>query len=225
MVATPGVTIEGHAPLLRALREVAEVDVVAMPCSGDSAAMVGAIRRAVAAQPRPPVVVAHGIGATLVLLAAPFLSAERLVLAAPVLRPPRSEALTWLISREQIGQVDLGAPLSWRERPIQEVLLGRHEPELLTCVSSALVREVVGWSNAGSIPLDLDAVPQAVWIAMGLLDEVAQPEVLVASSRELQQRKLVRLGITRMDPRDFGHLDLLVDPIPIRAMVRAVARP
>lgn len=71
------------------------------------------------------------------------------------------------------------------------------------------------------MPIDLSHVDRPVWIAVSLGDSVASVEAVVPASRALPERHLVRLGINRMDPRDFSHADMLADPIPVRAATRA----
>jgi alpha-beta hydrolase superfamily lysophospholipase len=221
LVTTPGLDVAHYRPLVEALREGGtEVALVAFPCSGDVDDAVAAVARAGAELPEGYVVVAHGLGATLALAAGPALAPSRWVLLAPVLDIPDTKAARYLATLE-VGGGALGAARpEWNGRDLSEVLLGGEAS--LGCVAPALAREVRGWMRAGDVPLPLERIAQPVWIGLGLLDEVAATEVAVEASRRLARRELVRLGVTRFDPRDYGHLDLLMDPVPVEAAARAV---
>ena len=47
---------------------------------------------------------------------------------------------------------------------------------------------------------------------------------LVPASRELPDRRLLRLGITRLDGTDFDHLGLLREPAAHKAAFKAVKK-
>ena len=60
LVATPGIDVDGYAPLVQALRaEGADPEIVALPCTGDAGALSGLVARRLREHERPPVVVAH----------------------------------------------------------------------------------------------------------------------------------------------------------------------
>lgn len=218
LVHTPGAALEAHATLHTALTDAGHaVHTAGFPCSGTSADLAGAVERAGEALGEGYVVVAHGLGATIALRA--DLEASRYVLLAPVLGAPVVEAAK---AAAHLETLDLRVATPWRGRDLREALLGTPLPPL-TCLSPQLAREVQGWVRAGSVPVALEEVGAPVWVGVGLLDELAPPEVLVAASRRIPERTLVRLGITRLDPRDFGHAAMLVDPIPARAAAGAVA--
>lgn len=207
LILTPGWDLEAYVPLIRALRDGgSEVGIVTFPCSGGLDDALARVRRAQGAE--ETVVVAHGLGATLALLAG---LPHRHVLLAPVLDVWPVEDTRALAALPVDVAVDLSAG--------HPDLLGGTPP--LGCVAPRLAQTVQGWIREG-MDLPLETVDAHVWIGVGLLDQVAAVEAVVPASRRLPRRELVRLGITRLDPRDYGHVDLLVDPVPIRAAVRAV---
>jgi hypothetical protein len=190
--------------------------VVEPGCLGDLDQLADRVRKVVAAQDPPPVVVAHGLGATVALAAGG--EVERYVLLGPVLGVPRSAAIDAALDRLP-GPVARDVPAPWNGRDLRTVLLGDPVPPL-TCFPPGLAAEIRTWRERG-LPLRLDRVDAPVWMAVGLLDEVAPVEVAVPASRALAERTVVRLGIAHLDPRDYTHRDLLLDPVPIRAAVRA----
>lgn len=220
IVATPGVGLEGYRPLVAALRDRGvDPAVVELPCSGDAATLSAAIGRAVRGRPGA-VVVAHGLGATLALLGAPDAEVSRWVLLAPWLGVPDTAAVRALAGRPVVGPPALDRPAPWSGHDLRRVLLGDRLPPL-GCFPAALARDLLGWLEAGAVPVTPEAVAAPVWIGGGLLDELAPPEVLVPASRRFPERELVRLGIQRLDPVDYAHADLLSAPGPVRAAVNA----
>lgn len=222
LVVTPGFEATAFLPLRRALeREGVQVRTlefeVAGQSSGDYAATIAA---AADRMPEHTVLVAHGFGATLSLMADP--NVERMVLLAPVLAVVPEALVRDLALLPPHGAVDLRTPYLWHERDVAAVLLGRPVPDL-GLVSGAFVVEVQGWVRDGHVPLDLGRVEVPVWIAVGLADEVATVEATVPASRTLPDRRLVRLGANRFDPRDYTHGDLLQNEVPVRVAARAAA--
>lgn len=219
LVVTPGVALESYGPLLDALGGAdAGVTVVDAPCAGqDSAELADAVRRAAARLDRP-VVVAHGLGATLALMADPP-EVERYVLLAPVL------AHLPVVDSRAFAGVPVAGPVELagdgRLSAARDRLVG---PGLTYgCAPAGFAAEVAAWAGGAPIPLDLGAVDAPVWMAVSLRDDVAGVEVVVPASRALPARTLVRLGVNRLDPRDYDHAALLLDPAPIAAAAAAVA--
>jgi len=91
LVTSPGVAFDAYRPLYTALRDRgAAVTVVEPGCVGGLDALAARVRAVVDASDRP-VVVAHGLGATIALDAGG--DVERYVLLAPVLGMPPSASL------------------------------------------------------------------------------------------------------------------------------------
>lgn len=222
LVTSPGVQLEAYEPLYVALRDRgAEVTPVAFPCSGDLDRARDLVARTAAELGPDVVVVAHGLGATVALLAHGDAPPSRYVLLAPILDLKPTLALEWVAGRSVGTALDLSVAT---DAPAQ-VLLGPGAERYLGCVAPRVATTVQHWIREGAVPLDLEAVDRPVWIGVGLLDEVATVEAVVPASRRLPRRELVRLGINRLDPRDYTHLDLLLDPVPIEAAVQAVFAP
>ena len=216
LVTTPGVKLDAYLPLIEALRaHEVQVETVVFPCSGSGQDYRDKIRRQCEGQSWT--VVAHGLGATLALQSG--VQAERFVLLGPVLDVVPGLAMQPLIHTPITGMLSLETPLG--EPSLQQLLLGDWE-EQLTCVSPAWAKEVQQWLRDSHIPLDLAAIEAPVWLGVGLLDEVATVEAVVPVSRDFPHRTMIRLGVARMDPKDYRHFELLSDAIPLRAAVRAV---
>jgi len=168
------------------------------------------------------VLVAHGYGATLLLLGAEHLPTRRLVLLAPVVGPVQGPLVDHL-SALPIGlSLDLGEALLWREMDAWALMVGgSHRGR---CVSAEAAREAQAWLRTGP-PLHLLQVSSPVWLGVGAGDEVSPLEVVVPMTRALPARTLVRFGINRFDAADFSHGELLESPQVLRAVRQAVARP
>lgn len=222
LIVTPGFEETAFLPLRRALeREGVQVRTLAFPVAGQTSDdYAAAIAAAADAMPEPTVLVAHGLGATLSLQADP--NVERLVLLAPVLAVVPQQIVRDLSALPPRAAVDLSAAFAWHDRSAATVLLGPRVPEV-GLVSGAFVAEVQGWITSGHVPVDLPRVEVPVWIGIGLADEVATVEATVPASRLLPERRLVRLGANRFDPRDYTHGDLLQDEVPVRVAARAAA--
>ncbi|MEQ1504577.1 MAG: hypothetical protein ABMB14_20225 [Myxococcota bacterium] len=221
VVVTPGVGLDAYRPLLAALaNEDVDPVVITVPCSGDAEALAAIVRRRLA-EVDQPVVVAHGLGATLALLA--DADVHQYVFLGPVLGVPGAAALDDLATVPVGARVDLRAPRPWGEHDLRQVLLGATLPAL-GCFPAALARDLQGWIAARHVPLALDQVTAPVWLGVGLLDELAPPEVVIPTSRALPDRTVVRLGIARFDPVDYDHAALLAEPAPLRAAARVAAR-
>ncbi|MBW1880824.1 MAG: hypothetical protein JRJ84_20915 [Deltaproteobacteria bacterium] len=222
VVVTPGFQLEGYLPLVWALRnDGRDVRVLTFGCGAqDGEALVEAI--VTVAHPLGPdlTVVAHGVGAALVLMAAPRLESDRYVLLAPVLDIWPVASTEWLAGQPILPSLDLSDPLAWNDHPVQSLLLG--EPVLpLTCVPVPFAAEVQGWIGDAHVPMDLSAVQAPVWIAVSAGDDVAAVEAVIPAARALPDRKLVRFGVVRLDRQDFTHGEMLRHAIPVRAAVRA----
>lgn len=221
LVVTPGFERAAFLPLQRALvREGQGVVWVDGPPPASVADAVGLIAEATRAHP-DATVVAHGVGATFALMAAKEAPAARYVLLAPVLGVVPSPLMQDLAASPAPPSVDLAVGGRWRDRDVLDVLLGPVTPEL-NVLSGTLVAELQGWVRAGRVPVDLSAVQAPVWLEIGLTDEVATVEAVVPASRLLPHRRLVRPGMTRFNPQDFTHGEILTHPIPTRLAARAV---
>lgn len=220
VVVTPGFAVEGFLPLVRALaRDGHDVQVASFPCgAGDTAALAEAL--GAADLPEGATVIAHGLGAPIALRAP--LDADRYVLLAPVLDVWPVAATAWLAGQEIGPSLVLDRPLDWRGTDVRRVLLGEAPP--LGCVPVGFARDVQGWILEGAVPLDLGAIEVPVRIAVSPADEVATLEATVPAARALPDGRVVRLGLTRMQGRDFTHGEMLRARAPVRWAVRASRR-
>ncbi|MEQ1564865.1 MAG: hypothetical protein ABMA64_04450 [Myxococcota bacterium] len=202
VVTAPGVGFDVYRPLLEGLRAAgARVEVVEPGCVGGFDSLTARVRAEID-RGAPTVVVADGLGATLALAAGGRV--ERYVLLGPVLAPPDTDA-------GRAAFADFTSPAA------RAAVLGEDGGG---CVSTALAAELAaGWPFT---PAPVDA---SVWVAMGMLDELAPVEVVTPASRALGPRRLVRLGVARFDPRDYTHVDLIRDPVAVEVAVEvAVGR-
>jgi pimeloyl-ACP methyl ester carboxylesterase len=222
VVVTPGFDLEGFLPLVQALGDDGhDVQVVQLPCADQSSSdLASMIAEASWAISEPPIVVAHGFGGTLALMAAPRSHASRMVLLAPVLDLVPVAATAWLVGLDLAHGVDLSAPLSWEGQDVASLLLGA-DPPALGCAPGPFLSEVAGWVQTGDVPIPLEQVALPVWIAVSLGDNVASVEGVVPTARRLPDRDLVRLGLNRFDPSDYTHGDMLRGDVPIRSAVKA----
>jgi len=225
VVQTPGVARPAMLPLLQALASQGDdVHLVTLPCDADdTTALAGQVAQAVRALGPKTVVVAHGLGATLALRAAPDAPARGYVLLAPVLDLWPEQATTFLAGRTVGGAVDLRQPLPWAGHELRTVLLGDPLPPL-SCVASGLATDVQAWIRAAHVPLDLSAVKAPAWVGVSLGDEVATLEAVLPAARRLPEHAVVRLGIDRLDPQDYDHAQMLGDAVPVRVAVKAACR-
>lgn len=225
LIVTPGVELTAFLPLARGLTAGGmDVHALVFPAASQTSAdYADAIASAGATLPDYTVVVAHGLGATLALQAAPRLEVARYVLLAPVL-DLRPLAVSGFLADQPVGAaLDLRRSLDWRGRDVASVLLGAQKPAL-GVVSGPFAAEVQGWIRVGAVPVDLALVDRPVWIAVSLGDNVASVESVVPASRALPDRRLVRLGINRLDAQDYSHGEMLAGKTPVRAAVRAARR-
>jgi len=224
VIVTPGMGRDAFQPLVSELeRASVQVRVQEFGCGlGGVGAHVDALVAELQRGDGDEVVVAHGYGATLALLAAERGPQRREVLLAPVLGPLPGPLGAWL-AEQPVGQaLDLREPLRWQGRDVWGLLVGA-EPDG-SCVSAAAAREAAGWMRAGP-PLHLDQVRVPVWLGVSAGDALSPVEVVVPASRALPDRELVRFGLNRFDRADFRHGELLVAPEVLRAVRRAVVRP
>jgi hypothetical protein len=223
VVVTPGFAIDGFLPLIRGLRaDGHDVRVLEFDCAGQDAARLAGDLAEAARGLDHPVVVAHGLGATLALMAAPELDAERLVLLAPVLDVVPADSVAWLAALPHGAAVDLSAAWRWTDHAnVARILLGDAAPPL-TCAPGPFVDDVQGWIAAAAVPIAFAKVDEPVWIGVSLGDDVATVEAVLPASRLLADHAVVRLGRNRLDPRDYTHADLLVADVPVRRALDAV---
>jgi len=223
VVVTPGFSLQAFLPLIRGLlKDGHEVHTIEFACQGQTRRELEAeLLEAVQALPPGQTLVAHGLGATLALGAAP--SVDRYVLLAPVLDIQPVAATGWLASLPTSSTVDLSQPLAWNGFPVADLLLG--DPVPLTCASGPWVRELQADVLRGSIELSLERVEQDVWLGVSLGDEVAQIEAVIPASRHLPHRTVSRLGLNALHGRDFSHGAMLTHRIPIRAAMKALRKP
>lgn len=215
VVQTPGLRRRAMVPLLQALVDAGfEPVVLEAPCTTGSAAELAAGLGAVAAAAPEAPVLAHGLGAGLVLMADPAMGDRSVALIAPTLAVVPSP-LT-----EQALAADVGASVVFDplHPPWRELLDVAHPP--VGCLSPALAREVQGWVAAGGPPVDLGRIDRPVWVGVALGDDVATVEAVVPASRALPDRTLVRFGRNRWDPEDYGHVGLLLEPRVHRTLLR-----
>ncbi|TNE84207.1 MAG: hypothetical protein EP330_30265 [Deltaproteobacteria bacterium] len=236
VVATPGYAPEAFRPLAEFLvKKGHDVRLLSFPCLPDDASDYRRSIDEAAGTLGEHAVVAHGLGATLVL--GTRLGAEQLALLGPVLAPARSEAadlvagmavgpdvdLTISIDKWTSGrQVNLSVPRPFGATDAASVLLGE-DPPLQECASGPLAAEVQRWYLEGP-DVDLASIATPTWIGVGLLDRLSPVEVLVPASRELPNRRLLRLGITRLDGKDLDHLGLLRDKVAHKAAYKALKK-
>jgi hypothetical protein len=223
VVVTPGFAIDGFLPLIRGLRaDGYDVRVLEFDCAGQDAARLAADVAEAARGLDHPVVVAHGLGATLTLLAAPDLEAERLVLLAPVLDVVPAGTVAWLASLPHGAAVDFSAARGRVDHEdVARILLGDDAPPL-TCAPGPFVDDVQGWIADADVPIAFASVDLPVWIGVSLGDDVATVEAVLPASRLLPDHTVVRLGRNRLDPRDYSHADLLMAAVPVRRALDAV---
>lgn len=217
VVQTPGLSRGAYAPLVHALeQEGLHPRVVGFDCgSHDLADLVDQL---VAAAGPELVVVAHGLGATLALEAAPRLQGARFVLSAPILGVVPQPGLLEAV------QGDVGASVVLSEARAAP-LLGEPVPEL-SCVPVPFAAEVQSWVRAGSVPLDLAAVDEPVFMVLSLGDDVATVEATLPAARQLAgPRRVLRVGISRFDPQDYQHAQLLSEPRLLRVLAREARQP
>lgn len=220
LIVTPGFDEVGFLPLQRAIeREGVGVVRVVLPPPASVAEAVEGISAAQRAHP-DATVVAHGLGATLAVLAAERGAAPRYVLLAPVLGVVPSPLMASLAASPPSPAVSLR--VGGEGSPAQ-VLLGPDAPPL-SAWGGGFAAELQSWVLAGHVPVHLGAVTAPVWLAVGLTDEVATVEAVVPASRALPRRRLVRVGMTRFDPQDYSHGQMLTASVPTRLAARAAAR-
>ena len=224
VVVSPGFSLQSHEQLLRALKnEGYETHVHTFSCAGqDSQAMTDSIATAAAELTQPYVVVAHGAGAALALMAAPNLEASSYVLLAPILDIWPVAAFEWLQTRKLEPGIDLSTRATWQGHDLHSLLLGNEAPEL-GCVSLGLAREAQRWLAEGFPAQHLQNIQEPVFIAVSLGDNLSTMEAVVPASRRLPNRTLMRMGVKRFDPLDFTHAQMLTHEVPIGVALDAIA--
>jgi hypothetical protein len=218
VVRTPGFTVGAFEPLVRALvAEGLDVWEVGFPAREQTSAdFVAALGEARAQLPARVDVVAHGVGATLALMAASELHPRGMYLLAPLLVVPEGPPAALLRQLPVGPAVDLASPLPYAGDTLQRRLgvdRGALEP-----VSGRFAAEVLAWHA----PVNLAAVSVPVWVGFSIGDDVATLEDSLTASRALPHRTVVRFGLNRFDPKDFEHGELLTHPVPLRRLARAV---
>jgi hypothetical protein len=223
LVVSPGFGVPGFLPLAEALRADGHDVLLLEPgCGAGTLDSLAADVAEAAAKIGPDVVVvAHGVGASVVLAASPAMEARRLVLLGPVLAVWPVASTSWLAERAAgATSADLSASVVWNGQDLATVLLGS-DPPPLGCAPPAFAAEVASWVRRSDVPIALAAVDDPVWIAVSAGDDVAAVEAVVPASRAIPDRELVRLGINRLDPEDYAHGEMLRAEVPVRAAVRA----
>jgi hypothetical protein len=224
VVVSPGFSLQSHAPLIRAIMNEGYVTHAhTFPCTGqDSHAMASSIATTAAELTRPYVVVAHGAGATLSLMAADGLQAESYVLLAPILDVWPIAAFEWLQTKQLEPGINLSTPATWQGHDLHTLLLGEEAPAL-SCVSLGLAREAQQWLANGIPTQHLKDIESPVFIAVSLGDNLSTMEAVVPASRQLPNRTLMRMGVKRFDPVDFTHVQMLTHSVPIGVALDAIA--
>ncbi len=225
VVATPGFERPSYLPLVHALTEAGrDVHLLEFPCRDqDAKSLAASVAEAAATLPADTPVLAHGVGATLALMAHPSHPASRYVLMAPVL-DVQGVAATDHLAEQELGQsVHLGGTAEWNGRQLTPLLIGGEVK--LGCAPVGLARDLQTWVQQDHVPLSLDAIEAPVWMAVSIGDDIASIEAVVPASRRLPNRELVRLGVNRLDGQDFSHGELLTHPTSIHAAVHALEHP
>ncbi len=232
VVVTPGMGRSAFDPLVEALRSAgfdawtAEFPPGApLPEEGadhEAGAWIRAALGAIRRDDRRGILVGHGPGATLALLAAPG-AAEAVVALGPLLGPPDTEVARYLATLPVgAGSVDLAAPLAWHGHDVASLLLGEPMPPLGP-LSAPLARTWQRWILEGP-PLDPAAVTCPVWIAAGARDRLAPVETVRGPAGRLPDATFVRFGRLRFDRRDPGSGALLRERAVLRVMTRWLRR-
>lgn len=215
LVTSPGLELALYEPLVTELRERgASVTPVAFPCSGDAASHTESLVRAAQGH---TVVVAHGLGATLALSAADRLDVERWILVGPVLDVVPGP---WI---HEASALTVDARVELSEIPVErgDAILGEGWTEVAGCLAPGFARDLQTWARTGALPVDPTRIDEPVWVELGLLDEIASVEANVPASRSFPTRELVRPGVARLDSKDYRHLDLVRDPVPVKLAAKA----
>lgn len=240
LVVTPGYDPSAYEPLTAFLvKKGKDVRVLSFHClPQDSKGLTRGLREAASTLPGDFTVVAHGLGAVLPLMVDDQIQAAQYVFLGPTLATHHSAAattamngsagpevdLTISIDQWKSGRsVDISVPRAFGETDVATALLGQ-DPPLMDCASGPFAVEVQDWYRAGRPPIDYTKIQTPVWIGAGLLDRLAPVEALIPASRELPNRELVRLGITRLDGRDLDHVGLLRDKIAAKAAAKAIKK-
>ena len=214
LVETPGTAPSAWHSMIQEFRNAGlVVRVVAFPCSGDTTSFKAEIERE---QPAGDyTVVAHGIGANLVLNA--NLHAHYAVLLGPVLGVESSAAI------ESLTTISLGNRVSLTgDSPALTELGLTGVP--MKCVAAAFADEVQHWILDGRVPLPAHPLPMTVFSAS--LDEIAPVEILIPAARALSREgnsvRIVRLGLGDFAANDVDHGQLLTDRAVLSRLVREV---
>lgn len=212
VIASPGLALEAHLPLIRRLRKDGfDVHVYQPGCGDNQAAIVEGSRLAIHALGPETVVVAHGVGAALALS---DVEARGWVLLAPVL-DVWPVALTVELAATPVSAL----PHTWRGLDVKRVLLGEIA---MGCISPTLAAELQGWVQDG--PPGHAPVGAPVRIAVSAGDNLATLEAVVPASREFSERQLVRLGKGSFASKDYDHGEMLSGHGAVRWASRMVRR-
>lgn len=240
LVVTPGYDPAAYEPLTEFLvkkgRDVRVLSFHCLPYGSDQ--IVRGLEEAASTLPDGFTLVAHGVGAVLPLLGDAKIDAGQYVFLGPTLASHKSKAASAALEGQAGAEVDLSVsidqwtsgrsvdltvPRPFGETDVAAMLLGS-DALLQDCTSGPLAVEVQSWYREGRPPVDYSTIDTPVWIGVGLLDRLAPVEALVPASRELPNRELVRLGITRLDGKDLDHSGLLSDKIAAKAAAKAIKR-
>ena len=224
VVATPGLGREAYLPLTTSLRRAGLSPVLLEhSCRGQDAHDLAHEIEIAVDQHRPRVVLAHGLGATLVLMADINASVGTLVLMSPIVEMDSNGVFAWL-SRLPVGPSGrLDGTVTWDGVSVEELLWGQ-ERLPLTCAPVPFMGEVSDWMRGETVPVQVATIHQRVWVGISLGDRVSGLEYTVPGTNGLPCKRRVHFGVMAFHRRVFSHGDLLTPPIAVRKMTRAAVR-
>lgn len=218
VVVTPGLETTMWSEWTDRLTPKHRVELFVPSCTATSAEAVvdDLVMRAEALD--QPVVLAHGLGATVSLMAGARLHARRMVLLAPVLASPNHLLLQEsLVAWQGVEAKNLSSSddrhLAW---------MGSETPAP-GCFAEGFREDLVAWMSEGTVPLVFDQVATPLWVGGALLDEWSPPEVLVPTARA-HGFSVYRLGRHNFAPHDVGHGSMIGDRWVRRRVLREVRR-
>lgn len=203
VVGSPGVPAEAYdAWTGRMAHGGRDVQFVAASCDATLDSLIADVIEVASHSPGELVLVGHGLGGTVAVMAAPQVSPVRLVLLAPV--------LGWKHPSKALEEAAAGGGAG-----VLEIAGGN-------CAFSPIGESAAQWVVTRTVPVALDQIDAPAWIGVSLGDNVASVEDVVPASRDLARRELVRFGFDHLNRTDFDHGQLLSHPVPIKAAVRAL---
>ena len=222
LVLNPAFSFEEHLTLVDELQQREHrIHLVGLTCAAPG---LDSLSEHILAKERqiagPYTLIAHGIAASVALQTAPSLRADELILLAPVLDIYPSRAHQSLAAREVTETVSLAKSGAWNEGDEIQALFGQGEWK--GCLSMQVAREIQTWMKGNGPVLKLGAIEQPVWVGTSLGDEFSPVEGLVPASRNIPHRQLVRFGINRLDPKDYGHGEFITSKKLVKAAVKRI---